>query len=137
MASNYGNLQVVQHLLRHPEVQVNLQERIGSTALHLATYKGYTAIVEALLGHPGIDINCQDHAGSTPLHAAASQNHQDIVAMLRSKGADLSKKDLRDRAPLQLMKKQYSAPASSKSSIHKGRSMFRPSFANYSSSTIQ
>jgi ankyrin repeat protein len=51
---------MVGFLLKHPQLEVNLQDKFGQTALHLASMYGLTEIVSALLAHPKIDIEVLD-----------------------------------------------------------------------------
>ena len=67
-ASEQGHITVVEMLLTHPTIDVNLTPEVDDlTALTLAVVTGHSEIVKCLLAHPSIDVN-----KSTPLHFAAS-----------------------------------------------------------------
>ncbi|TPX09857.1 uncharacterized protein E0L32_008879 [Thyridium curvatum] len=55
--------------LEHYRIDVNLQDSLGRTALHLAAEARSRAIVRLLLKH-GADVLVQDYQGNTALHAA-------------------------------------------------------------------
>lgn len=94
-----GNVHHVQLFLACDKVNVNLQDKFGTTALMLAVKKGSVDIVKTLLEHPGhyakkgrsqkamphtiVDPNLTDSFGSTALEMAVTQGHTSIVeAML-------------------------------------------------------
>jgi len=60
--------------LAHPDIDVNLQDVNGLTALHLACIDSNTnnseRTVKLLLSHPDINVNLQDKYGKTALHMA-------------------------------------------------------------------
>jgi ankyrin repeat protein len=59
--------EIVQVLLQHEEINVNVQDEKGDTALIWAAEKGRTEVVKRLLKHPLIDVNVQDNIGQTAL----------------------------------------------------------------------
>ncbi|MBW8833011.1 MAG: ankyrin repeat domain-containing protein, partial [Burkholderiales bacterium] len=60
---------VVQELLRHPEIDVNLSNSKGQTPLHIATLHA-PQLLPVLLGHSSIDPTKEDANGDTPLFLA-------------------------------------------------------------------
>lgn len=57
----------------------------GSTALHLAVFRGYAEVVEELVS-AGAAVDTHDNEGETPLHTAAGQGNLAMVrAMLRAR----------------------------------------------------
>jgi hypothetical protein len=64
------------------DVQVNVRDRNGWTALSSAAKNGYKDIVELLLQHPDININVQDNDGWTALTRAVDGGHADTVRLL-------------------------------------------------------
>jgi len=57
----------------------------GTTALHLAAHKGYTAVTRLLL-HRHADVNAVDAHGVTPLMLAACGGHTEVAdALLRAR----------------------------------------------------
>jgi len=73
---------VVELLLKHPQIDVNVQTLSGSTALMYATYWGKEKCVELLLNHPGIDVNLQNERGYTALMLAADNGYEKCVELL-------------------------------------------------------
>ena len=61
----------------------------GSTALHLASRKGYVELARFLLDN-GADANARDKRKSTPLHAASIGGHADVVRVLMERGVDVT-----------------------------------------------
>ncbi len=88
-----GHQQVLQ-ALNNPNVQVNLQDNLGNTALMYAvSYDNNQESVQALLGAQGINIDLADNNGKTPLMHAAQQSRLGCVKLLLAAGADLSLSD--------------------------------------------
>ncbi|XP_069687335.1 uncharacterized protein [Periplaneta americana] len=59
-------------------VTIDIPNKDGRTALHLAAAGGHLAVVEYLLRY-GADINMDDNTGQRPLHIAVSFGHLSIV----------------------------------------------------------
>ena len=89
MAAFNGNKEIVKLLLndKDKKVEINLQDKRGSTALHLAAFKGNKEIVQLLIDK-GANINLQDKQGSTALHWAELQGHKEIVKLLIDSAVD-------------------------------------------------
>ena len=68
--------------LRHPEVDVNLRDKNGRTALHLAVLLGYEDIVKILVGDIRTDQNLADWAGRTALTMANDRERHNIAKLL-------------------------------------------------------
>lgn len=64
-----------QALLDGEEIAVNLQDNLGSTALHGAAQMGWTAMVALLIEH-GADISIKDSFGTTALDHALGRGGQ-------------------------------------------------------------
>jgi hypothetical protein len=93
MASHFGHLPIVEHLVEHGAV-INQQEtRNGWTPLNLAVFRGHTNVVEYLL-NAGADWNIPTNHGDTPLIIACYKNnnnsHLEIIKMLLIIGADIT-----------------------------------------------
>ena len=58
---------IVCQLLEHKEIDVNVKNRRGDTALMLASKAGHENIVNQLLEHKEIDVNAQNNKGTTAL----------------------------------------------------------------------
>ncbi len=68
------------------EVDVNLPDDEGWTALHTAVTRGALEIVK-LLVEAGADVNAEDKEGKTPLDVAALSLRRDVIAYLYQQGA--------------------------------------------------
>jgi ankyrin repeat protein len=58
----------------------------GDTALHIATYAGYTQVVKNLLKIKGVKVDTVNKTGETPLHLASSLGDSKIVEVLLKNG---------------------------------------------------
>ena len=72
---------------QHMDIDPNLKNREGHTALLIAAIYGYTDIVRLLLKYDA-DPNIKDNYGDTALMGASDKGHIDIVRLLLEKGAD-------------------------------------------------
>ncbi len=78
---------------------VNVSDRNGDTALHIASRYGNQAAVKILL--PMIhDLNTGNELGYTALHYAAKNGHIEILQLLISNGADVNQQSTFGRTPL-------------------------------------
>ena len=82
---------VVEKLLEKKELDVNIQDLRGQTALILATTHCYnndgttTRLIGKLLERRDIDVNCQDKNGWTALMLATFHGKYSVVKMLLSR----------------------------------------------------
>jgi ankyrin repeat protein len=90
-----GNLTVVKELLACPDLKINmpLTDGQGQTALHYATYYGFTEIVKILLAHPDILVDALNTYHLTAVIAAAKVGKPAILKLLLDQGAGLDLKD--------------------------------------------
>jgi hypothetical protein len=88
---NHRIEQYTQQMLQD-QVNVNMQDNYGWTALHYAAWSGHDKVVEILLQHHA-DVNKQDNDGSTALHRAAWSGHDKVVEILLQHHADVNKQD--------------------------------------------
>lgn len=97
LAARGGNLKIVKTLIAHHDIDLDLQDRNGMTALILAVRERHRAIVEILL-NAGASVNMMDsHAGRTPLRYAAERDFPELVSLLMEYGADPNLKDHQGR----------------------------------------
>ena len=82
----HGYNTIVASLLARDDVDVNIQDRHGRTALHLAASadSGESKVVSLLLKRADINMTTTDNDGRTPLCVAIDNGHRTIVAKLRS-----------------------------------------------------
>lgn len=86
---------LIEELLRHPNIAVNARNDGGSTALCLAICmagreerEDTFRTVHALLADQRVDINTQDKEGRTPLHLAVINRQARIAGLLLDYGID-------------------------------------------------
>ena len=75
-----GDVLIVDLLLADGRIDVNAQNRHGSTALHLAAKAGHVGAVNRLLMANTIDINAQNRKGHSVLWNATRQGHGQIAS---------------------------------------------------------
>jgi ankyrin repeat protein len=80
-AVEVGNWDAVKEQLDQG-VDVNAQNKNGSTALTRAAYNGYTDVVQELLTHPDINIGIKNTKGKTALDIAREENRTAIVKLI-------------------------------------------------------
>ncbi len=66
--------------------EVNVKQAGGFTPLHSAALTGRLPLVRALLD-AGADAAARTDSGQTPVSLAASKNHNNVIALLRQRGA--------------------------------------------------
>lgn len=92
-AARWGNIPMVQFLLRNGATPDQPRSEAGRTALHVAcAYYGGMQICKALIAS-GADVNAVTQKGETPLMLAATNGKADVVELLLQQGADKQKKD--------------------------------------------
>ena len=90
-ASEEGNWKIVKYLLEnHADIDVNLLNDDGDSALAIACKKGNLEIVENLLRKSGVDLNIQfGKSKNTLLHYASKGGNLEIVKYLLENHADI------------------------------------------------
>ena len=57
LAVDKGHIDIVQQLINHKDININIAPDNGGTALHWAAEKDYTEIIKILVNHKNININ--------------------------------------------------------------------------------
>ncbi|MFA6303242.1 MAG: ankyrin repeat domain-containing protein [Legionella sp.] len=92
LAAQNGHLKVVQDLLAHNNIDVNIDVANGATPLFMAAQNGYLEVVKALLAHKYIEVNKASDDSITPLLIAAQKGFLDVViALLADKNIKVNK----------------------------------------------
>ncbi|KAK3721020.1 Glycerophosphocholine phosphodiesterase [Vermiconidia calcicola] len=98
-----SNYHKIVRLLVDAGVDVNYQDDYGETGLHIAARAGHEECAKILLQsskHQKINIELAEKTyGWTPLFIACVDGHLNIVKLLISKGADVTKPDLSGWSP--------------------------------------
>ena len=95
-AAYRGHQDIVEELLKHPEIDVNLAQTGAAPPLYLAAARGHVDVVRLLLGARGINVNLATSEGATPLLVAAQSGYEQVVELLlavQGIGVDLQKSD--------------------------------------------
>lgn len=79
-AAAFGQAHIVRLLLSQ-DADVNLQNGVSGTALHIACRYGHLDVVNCLISF-NADVNACDKGNQTPLHFAFENNHVDIMEKL-------------------------------------------------------
>jgi len=86
LAARAGQVGLVKLLLERG-ADVNLRDKeTEATALIAAAHQGHVQVVEVLL-QKGADISAKDKTGKTALSEATRYNHEDVVKLLKERGA--------------------------------------------------
>ncbi|KAN0071996.1 hypothetical protein V8E54_009725 [Elaphomyces granulatus] len=100
LSAKNGHKDVAMELLACDNINMNLKDNMGCTALMAAVMHKQEAMVELLLQSKRADVKIQDVLGATVLHYAASEAISDLViTMLLNNGADINAKDSRAGTP--------------------------------------
>lgn len=102
-ASRHNRIDILQLLLAHPDIDVNISDSDGITPLLDAVCKNHIDIVQLLLQNPRTDINAQNNLGKTALIGASTLNLPDIVRLLLAHpdiDVNISDRDLFGNTPL-------------------------------------
>jgi len=86
-----------------PNMDINVRDDSGRTALDYAVIDGYLPVLYHLLSRPGLKVNAQDDAGSTALHLAVSHGYvAGVEALLTHGNINVNAQDKHGRTPLHL-----------------------------------
>ena len=88
-ASCCGGVEIVEELLAHPGIDVNMKTGGGQTAVSLGSQYGRVAVVQLLLKDPRVDLTLDDHNGRTPLWWASYEGRSRVIEWLIASGREL------------------------------------------------
>ncbi|EHK47146.1 hypothetical protein TRIATDRAFT_45881, partial [Trichoderma atroviride IMI 206040] len=97
--AGYGDAIVTSFWLNWADVDVNLPNEQGDTALVVAAGKGNDDVVNLLLEHHA-HIKAKNARDGLPQHRAALSGHESTIKILIEAGADILAKDGEQRSPL-------------------------------------
>jgi len=82
-AIEFNHEEVVEVLLQHPNINVNMKTQLGHTALHMAIRNCLQSSFDGLLERTSTNVNLQNQKGNTPLITAVRyKNHYALKALL-------------------------------------------------------
>lgn len=102
-------------LARHPQTQVNTQNKEGETPLMLAAINNQLGLAKALIQR-GADVN---KPGWTPLHYASTRGHREMMRLLLENEAYIDSESANGTTPL-MMAAYYASPLSVKLLLEEG-----------------
>ena len=89
-AAEDGDIISIETIIKtNPQLDINIQNEHGWTALMIASYHGNLDVVKVLVEN-GADVNIQSNTGLTALMIASHTDHLDVVKLLIEIGADIS-----------------------------------------------
>jgi len=88
-ATHKGCVAIVNLLLYHPTLNVNMTRKGVRTAFLSACYWGATDCARALLRHPKLDVNIQNHDGYSPIWCVAKFDRLEILQWWIASGHSL------------------------------------------------
>jgi len=97
-AIEQNNLLKVKELIENG-VDINVRDKYGYSALHIASFKNLDEMATFLISK-GIALNLQDKNGQTILHYAALSSQLNIANAALNLGASLSIEDVHGNQPL-------------------------------------
>ena len=108
-AASGGHAACARLLLRAGADPLAGRDGQGATALHVAARRGDVPFATVALDElarrdpaaPPAIMAAETHVGLTPLHVAAEEGHAELCALLAARGADLTRRDLAGRSPLE------------------------------------
>lgn len=97
-AVRYNHPQVWQYLLDHKDIQVNLPNQYGLSALHTACRFNILAAIFDLLKHPAIAVNEKSQLGTSPIMVAVKYCRKEALeVIIRDNRIDLATVDNQNR----------------------------------------
>jgi len=97
-AVRYNHPQVWQCLLDHKDIQVNLPNQYGLSALHTACRFNIPGAIFDLLKHPAIEVNEKSQLGSSPIMVAVKYCRKEALEIIiRDRKIDLATVDNQNR----------------------------------------
>ncbi|MCB2092767.1 MAG: ankyrin repeat domain-containing protein, partial [Alphaproteobacteria bacterium] len=99
-ASRNGDIEIIDQLIKSG-VDINYQDKFGSSPLIEAVRGNQTSVVKFLLDHKA-DPNLKDKAGDTAILIASTMNNTENVTMILTKGAIVNVTDKNGSSPLMI-----------------------------------
>lgn len=75
-AIDQGEDSIAEHLINNPNIDLNMTDVKGSTALHWAIYRNNKKIFDKILEKPNLNLNLENKHGNTPLDSAVMWNRE-------------------------------------------------------------
>jgi len=95
-----GDIAILQRIIHEEEVDLNVTDGFGHTALINAAWKDRIDVVKLLLGQ-GVSLNCRNHDGQTAMDKAAYWGFTEILRLLVASGSTVDVRNNNGETPLQ------------------------------------
>ncbi|TRM70611.1 ankyrin repeat-containing domain protein [Schizophyllum amplum] len=107
-AARDDNVELLEEVFEQGGFDINYQDGLGNTALHVAVSQGSTDVLEHILSHDDCDVDPINRIEkATPLHLAVKVEHPELrkylVDSLLEAGADTRIKDKNGETALELV----------------------------------
>ncbi|KAI4517015.1 ankyrin [Schizophyllum commune Loenen D] len=107
-AARDDNVEMLEEIFEQGGFDINYQDGLGNTALHVAVSHGSTDVLEHILSHEDCDVDPINRIEkATPLHLAVQVDHPELrkylVESLLEAGADTRIKDKNGETALDLV----------------------------------
>ena len=86
LATQIGDLSVIKHLTKHPNINLNAPKKDGSTPFFLACECGSLELIQLMLSCNQIQIDIPRKDGVTPIYMACLSKRYDIVSAIVASG---------------------------------------------------
>ena len=105
-ASYAGDEKTVKAILAAGEVDIDVRDALGGTALHAATFQSNLIVIKLLLDY-GFNPNIRaEKNGNTPLHYAVASSNAGAVRLLLQYGASKNIRNLEGLTPLEKSRRE-------------------------------
>jgi len=81
-ACSHGYLDIVQYLMKNPNIDPVKAQIQGATPFNIACQQGHAGVVKTLMNDPRIDVNSRDTRTRTPFFMAAKNGHVEVMKLL-------------------------------------------------------
>lgn len=78
------NSQILEFLLKHPNIDVNIKDDVGNTPLHYAVKHNKLHYVKKLVKHKNININSKNKVGMSPFYFCTINYYPEMSKFLSS-----------------------------------------------------
>lgn len=105
-AELYFDRRIFANLIDTPNFDINTNNKLGQSPLHIACQSGNIEAVVSLINH-NANINTTNELGESPLHIACQYGNIEAAMLLIRNGANINLQDNHGMSPLMIAAKQY------------------------------
>lgn len=104
---HHQTISLMDRILNNPDLDINLTDEKGRTALFQATQISNPMIITKILAKQGVVVNVRTQNGTTPLIRAAKKNNLKAVKLLLKNGADINAENSKGSALIHAVKQEH------------------------------